>query len=262
MEYNLADMTPEIPASTAPEPQGMSAASRVTGVFFEPGATFQDIARKPGFLIPMLLVIVAGFVFNVLMGQRVGWERVIQQRQEMMGQAAQQRLAQLPAEQREQQERIQLKVTPIFSYLGAVLGPPFFWLINAALIVLIVKVMMSVPVTFKQVYSIVAWAALPVVVQTILKIVVLYLKKPDEFNVMNPLAFNPGAFMDPATSSKGLYVVAVSLDAFIIWALVLTGIGLKAAGGKRISFGGAMIAAIVPVALFVLIGAGAAAAFS
>src|SRR5437763_6038475 len=125
------------------------------------------------------------------MGQRVGWERVIQQRQEMAGPAVQQRLAQSSPEQREQEERIQLQIVPIFSYLAAVAGPPFFWLINAALLVLIVKVLMSVPLIFKQVYSIVAWAALPVVVQTILKIVVLYLKKPEEFNVMNPLAFNP-----------------------------------------------------------------------
>ena len=254
-------MTPEATATVDPQPQGMSALARITGVFFEPGVTFQDIAKKPGFLVPMLLVILSGLVFTALMGQRVGWDRVVQQRQEMMSASMQQRMAQMPAEQREQQERLQVKVTPVFSYLAAAAGPPFFWLISAALSLLVVKVIMSAPVTFKQVYSIVAWAALPVVVQSILKIVVLFLKKPEDFNVMNPLAFNPGAFMDPK-SSPGLYVIAVSLDIFIIWALVLTAIGLKAAGGKRISFGGALAAAITPFAFFVLLGAGAAAAFS
>src|SRR5215468_9301874 len=100
-------MTPEITAPMDPQPQGMSAAGRVTGVFLDPGETFQDIARKPGFLIPMILVLLSSVVFTALMGQRVGWERVVQQRQEMMGQAMQQRMAQMPAEQREQQERIQ-----------------------------------------------------------------------------------------------------------------------------------------------------------
>ncbi len=255
-------MTPEATASVDPQPQGMSAVSRITGVFFEPGATFSDIARKPGWLIPMVLVILAGVVFTALMAQRIGWDRVIQQRQEMMGQAMQQRTANLSAEQREQQEKIQRTIAPITGYLGVVLGPPLVWLIVAGLLVLIVKVMMSVPVNFKQVYSIVAWAALPMVVQSILKIVVLFLKKPDEFNVMNPLAFNPAAFMDPSTGSKALYVVALSLDVFTIWSLVLTAVGLKAAGGKRLSFGGALTAVIIPWALFVLLGAGVTAAFS
>ena len=122
--------------------------------------------------------------------------------------------------------------------------------------------MMNVPVTFKQVYSIVAYAAIPIVIQTILKIVVLYLKKPDDFNTMNPLAFNPGAFMDPATTNKFLFVIGVSLDAFIIWSLLLTAVGLKAAGGKRLSFTGAVIAAFTPWAIFVLLGGAAASMFS
>jgi len=255
-------MTPETPAAADPQPQGMSAAARVTGVLFEPAATFQDIARRPTFLLPMILVILASLVFSVLMGQRVGWDRVIQQRNEMMGQAMQQRMSQMPAEQREAQEKMQRMITPITTYAGSILGTPIIWLISAGLLMLIVKVMMSVPVTFKQVYSIVAFAAMPIVIQTILKIVVLYLKKPDDFNTMNPLAFNPGAFMDPATGSKFLYVVGVSLDVFIIWSLVLTAVGLKAAGGKRLSFTGALVAAFTPWVVFVLLGAGAAAAFS
>jgi hypothetical protein len=77
----------------------------------------------------------------------------------------------------------------------------------------------------------------------------------------NPLAFNPAAFMDPK-SSPALYVLGLNLDVFFIWALVLAAIGLKAAGGKRLSFGGAMVAAVTPFALFVLFITGIAAAFS
>src|SRR5262245_12537236 len=97
VEYNLADMTPEATATVDPQPQGMRAIARITGVFFEPGATFADIVRTPGFLIPMLLAIISSVAFTALMGQRVGWERVVQQRQEMMGAAMQQRMAQMPA---------------------------------------------------------------------------------------------------------------------------------------------------------------------
>ena len=44
----------------------MSEFSRLTGVFFEPGKTFADIAERPRWLVPLLLVIVAGVAFYFL----------------------------------------------------------------------------------------------------------------------------------------------------------------------------------------------------
>ena len=90
----------------------------------------------------------------------------------------------------------------------------------------------------------------------------MFLKSPDEFNLINPLAFNPAAFMDPINSSKFLYTLAMSLDLFTIWGILLTAIGLKAAAGKRLSFGGALFAVVLPWAILVLIGASVAGAFS
>jgi hypothetical protein len=92
--------------------------------------------------------------------------------------------------------------------------------------------------------------------------VVIFLKSPDQFNLMNPLVFNPGAFMDPKTASKFLYTIASGCDLFIFWAMLLTAIGLKAAAGKRLSFGGAVFAVILPWAFFLLLGASIAGAFS
>ena len=90
----------------------------------------------------------------------------------------------------------------------------------------------------------------------------MFLKSPDRFNLMNPLAFNPAAFMDPKTTSKFLYTIASGCDLFIFWAMLLTAIGLKAAAGKRLSFGGALFAVALPWAFFLLIGASIAGAFS
>ena len=99
-------------------------------------------------------------------------------------------------------------------------------------------------------------------IMAILAIAVMFMKPPDDFNVQNPLVFNPGAFMDPLTSSKFLYSLATSLDLFRIWSLVLIGIGLKAAGGKQLSMGGAMTAAFLPWAIWTLGAAAIAGAFS
>jgi hypothetical protein len=96
----------------------------------------------------------------------------------------------------------------------------------------------------------------------ILSTVVMYLKSPDQFNLANPLAFNPGAFMDPVTTSKFVYTIATSLDLFIIWSLLLTATGLSVAAGKRLSFSGALVAVLIPYVFFVLLGATLAGMFS
>ncbi|MBS1857618.1 MAG: hypothetical protein JST11_19775, partial [Acidobacteria bacterium] len=67
-------MTPE-PMNPVEEPRGMGEAARIGGIFFEPGKTFEDIARRPTWLVPMALVIVVVMVMLALFSQRVGWER-------------------------------------------------------------------------------------------------------------------------------------------------------------------------------------------
>jgi hypothetical protein len=79
---------------------------------------------------------------------------------------------------------------------------------------------------------------------------------------MNPLVFNPAAFMDQKTASKFVYTLAAGTDLFVIWALILTVIGLKAAAGTKLSTGGAAVAVVLPYVLLLLLGATVAGAFS
>ncbi len=235
--------------------------SRLTGVFFEPAKAFEDIAARPAFWVPLILTIVASLVFTILLGQRVGWDNILHQQQAMNPRSTQQ-LDQLPADQRARAESMGAVAAKIMQYAAAVLGRPIGYLIVAAILLGIVRGIMSAPIRFKQVFAILCYASLPSIVQNVLKIVVLYLKKPEEFNVMNPLAFNGAAFMDFANSNKFVYTLAASLDVFTIWVLLLVAVGLKAAGGKKLSFAGAATAVFLPWALLVLAGASIAAVFA
>src|SRR5437016_8130713 len=101
-------MTPEQPQSFEPQPSGMSEISRVTGVFFEPAKTFEDVAARPRFWVPLILVIVFGTVYMALFSQHVGWERMLRHQFEMSS-----RTAQMPPDQRENVLQMQLKFVPI-----------------------------------------------------------------------------------------------------------------------------------------------------
>jgi Yip1 domain len=259
-------MTPEASRVSESGPAGMSTLARITGVFFEPGKTFEDIGRRPTWFLPLLLVMLAGIVFTFMLGQQVGWEQVMTQERNITPKVAErveQQMANVPADQRQRAMDLQVKIiTPARYYGQAILGPPIAALVRSGILMLIVGVMMSAGLRFKQVFAIVCFASLPRVLEALLKAVVVVLKK-QEINIFNPLAFNPGAFMDMATSNKFIYALAVSFDLFTIWIMVLMAVGLSAAAGrKRLSFGGALFAVAMPWLLMVLFGGTMASIFS
>jgi len=47
---------------------------------------------------------------------------------------------------------------------------------------------------------------------------------PAGFQARNPVATNPAYFMDPA-GNKFLYAMASTLDVFVIWTIILVGVG-------------------------------------
>jgi hypothetical protein len=254
-------MTPEAIQTPDPESGHMGAFARITGVFFEPGKTFADIGQKPTWFAPLLLIVLVTIAFYAFYGQRVGWERFMQQ-QLAASPRAQQQLEQVPAERREQQLAIQAKFTGIMFYFMAAVGFPVALLISSA-ILLGFTATMSAGLRFKQVFAVVCFGGLPLILKQILSIVVVFLKNPDDFNVQNPLAFNLGALMDPVTSSKFLYTFAISFDLFAIWIIILEAIGLSAAAGKKkLSFGGAFFAVLASWVVLVLIPASMSALFS
>jgi hypothetical protein len=225
----------------------MNEFARIAGVFFEPAKTFEDIASRPGWIVPLLLIIGVTVLYMALFAQHVGWERMMRQQFESSP-----RVAQLTPEQREQQIAVAARFAPIGGFAGAVVGIPVTYLLESAILLGIAAGMLSAPVKFKQVFAVICYTGLTTLIQVPIMIAVMFLKNPDDYNMRNPLMFNPGALMDPSSGSKFLYSLASSLDLFSFWMIFLAATGLKAAGGKKLSFGGALMAVIVPWAIWVL----------
>ena len=233
----------------------MSEWSRLLGVFFEPGKTFADIADRPRWLVPVLIGILSSVLLIYLFNRHVGWESSLQRAMDNN-----RFVQQLPPDQRQIAFDRQLRLMPVFSYLGAILGFPITLLLAAGFATGIIRGLLGTPIRFVQAFAAVAYAFLPRVIYAGLSISVMFLKNRDEFDLQNAFASNPGAFMDPQKSSRFLYTVASQLDVFSIWVILLAAVGLKAAGGKRLSFGGALFAVVLPWAVYVLIRGGLAAA--
>ncbi len=233
----------------------MSEGARLAGVFFEPKKAFADIAARPRWIVPLILLIVTSFGVAMLYNQK-GVLRISAQQQ----MANNPQITQLPPDQRAQREETAMKFATIIAYCIPIFVP-LSYLVMTLVLWAIVSGILSAPVRFGQVFAVVTYAQLPSLIMSILIVIVLQLKNVADFNVQNPLMFNPGAFMDPQTSPKFIYSLAGSLDLFVIWTLLLVATGLKAAAGKRISFGGALFAVMLPWAVIIL-GKAAVAGFT
>jgi hypothetical protein len=155
---------------------------------------------------------------------------------------AQARLEKLPADQREAQMETGAKVTAIISYVFPLLTL-LIWLIIATALFATFKFAAGADVSFKVSLAIVIYAALPLMLKTILALLsVVAGMSPDSFSFQNPVATNPGYFMNPS-DNVFLYSLASGIDIFMIWTLVLTAIGftcvskVKAGTSYAIVFG-------------------------
>ncbi len=232
----------------------MSEAGRLTGVFFEPKKAFADIGARPTWIVPMLMVIVAALAYTYLCGQHVGWERIV--RKSMENNA---RVQSLTPEQREQAVARGAQFGAVIGYVASVAGTPLTIALFAAVLLLTSRIMGG-QLTYGQLFAINSYAGLTGLVFVILSIVVLFLKPPDDFDIQNPLFFNIGSFLDPASTPKALYALAGSIDLFSFWRIALLAIGLSAAA-RTFPFGKALAAVVMPWALLVAAKVGWAAAF-
>src|SRR5262245_18801464 len=244
--YNRPRMTPETPQNSEVPAPGMNEFSRIAGVFFEPAKTFEDIAERPRWFVPMLFILVSVWVMLGIFSQRIGWETVVRDSMDRNP-----RTAQMTAQERESAISIGSRFAAVAGFGGTAIVIPCSYLLIAAVLVGIAAGMMSAPVKFKQVFAVVCYSHIPMIVSSLLAIVVIFLKG-SEFNLQNPLMFNPAAAMDPLTTSKFVYSIASSLDLFSFWVIFLIATGLAAGSRHKLSFGGALFAVILPWAIYVV----------
>ena len=232
---------------------GMSEAGRLTGIFWEPKPVFQDLAAKPRFWVPLILLTLLSVVYMVSFSRVVGWESMI--RRQLDSNA---RVQQLPAEQRERAMQQAMTFTVPFAYAGAVVGITAASLVIAGVLLGIMNLLGGAGLKFKQAFSITVYSFLPSALASVLGLVVLFSKNPEDFDLQNPLPLNLGAFLSGPETGAAVKALARSIDLFAIWIMLLMALGFSTAAGKRLSYGKALTLIIVPWGVWVLLMAGLA----
>jgi len=245
--------------ATTPAPEAQAPVhhfGRMLGALFSPKQTFEDIARRPSWLAPIIVLTIINVVLIAVFSQRVGWERLMRQQFEQSPRAAQ-----MAPQQREQALERAASFAKVGGYVGAVVGFSIITLLIAAVLMGAFNLIAGAKIGFSNSAGVVSHALLPLGLVSLLGIVILYLKGPDTVNFENLVGSNVGAIM-ASGSPRWLTKLGTSLDLFSFWTMVLLAAGFSAADPKRVTLGKALGIVIALWAIYVPARVGWAAAFS
>jgi hypothetical protein len=246
-----------VPCPVAEPQAAISPIGRILGIFFSPKATFEDIVRKPNWLLPTALIVLFSLAAVIALNSHFSWRDYISQQIEKSPRASQ-----LSAEQKAQQVEVSAKYSPVFAYIFGLAIPILGLLVIALVLWGAFNVMAGAGADFQTSLAVVSHAVIPAsVIGTILFVTVLFLKPVGMFDLDNPVATNVAALL-PEDSSKWLVALGKNIDLLELWKLVLLSIGFAAVNPKKLKGGRAFNIVLGVFLIYLVLRVGIAFAFS
>jgi hypothetical protein len=245
------------PAAPAPQPESVSTLGRIFGVIFSPKETFESIARRPSWLVPILLLCLVSLGAVAAFSHRGGWPSYFRKQVESSS-----RYQQMPRDQQESVLAAQIKYGPRVAYVQVFVVPFLLAVVLASIFLGTFNLLGGTQLSFKASLAVVAYSYLTSVISGLLAILVILLKDPATVDIQNVVASNIGAYL-PSEAPKWQIALFGSLDLFSIWTMILLVTGYRAAAApKKLSFATAFIFVFGWWLVYVVLKTGATAAFT
>ena len=217
-------MTTDAPAAApapAAEPKPNSFA-RLVGALFSPNETFASIARRPDWVVPLLVIVIIGYVSTVVILPRMDWDGMASEQIEQVK-------AQNPNVSQDQLDRA-ARIGPAFGKVFGWIGPIFglIWYLIVAGVLLLVFRVAGGEGTYSQAFSATLYAWVPLVINGIVLTVVAAIRGSVNPLHMATLVKSNPAFLVDSKAQPLLFALLSSLDVFTIWTIVLLIIGFAA----------------------------------
>jgi hypothetical protein len=224
--------TESLPNTVAPTPRNFF--SRLLGVYFSPGETFREIGRSPRVLVPIIVMVIIGFLLGFYMTRRLDMQSMMAAQFEK--QVAQ---GQMTKEQVEQQLPLMSKIVGIQILLAAALGNVIVSLVVAGVFKL-VSTLIGAENGFKAIFSVTLHTMIAVsIISSALFVLILSFKDPAEIsfeNLNSLVSSNLGAILTSMLGKDGLPKFFMKLagwvDLFAIWMITLLAVGYSAVSQK------------------------------
>jgi len=210
----MSDINSNSQASSI-SPQQLNAVQRVFGVFFSPRKTFEDIDRKPDWVVPMVIVVVIAVLFTVII-------MPIALPQQMEKQQAKMEERGMSQEEIDRAVEMGEKIGKIVGPIGAAIGSVVFLFAVAGIFMFVGNTILGGKTTFKKLLSVVCYSSLIGSLNSIILLPIILSKKTMEVH------FSLAAFMSADASETFLYQLLKKIDLFACWQIVVAGIGVAA----------------------------------
>lgn len=241
---------PPPPEKIAPaEKPEMSEVGTILNVFMEPGRTFEDLRKRPRFILGIILISILAAATSFALYQKVGETGIRRSVNEQLDRSSQ--TASMPAEQRQGIVSFNLILQKYMPIIIFVIIPIIMFVIG--LFYFLGAKAFGGNGGFLHAVSVVVYSSIPpTVFMTIASLIVLGVKSADEIDLTAAqrgglVQANPAMFVD-GKAQPVLAAILSTFDVFLIWGWILAVIGLRIT--NKLSVGSA--AAIVII--FALIG--------
>jgi hypothetical protein len=191
--------------------------SNLFGLFLEPRETFQKLRQSPNWLLPLAASLLLIGVGNFIVIEKVGIVNILKAALKSNPQADQ--ILQMAQES---------SFTRLMMHAAPVISVPIGILVTAAILLLLLA-LSGEEANFQRVFCVVNYSffAYAFVTTALAVSMVLVTTDGSKFDVRNPLASNPGFFLDPDDANKFVYSLASSVDVLSVWYLFLLATGLS-----------------------------------
>lgn len=255
-DSNLSPNATPPPASSAANGEAvMSTPETLANIFFEPGRTFAALRERPRFLVAGLVILALTMIVTVLLFQKVDFVEVVRQQMERQGNMTQQQIEQALNFYRG-------PIGAVFKYALPFIATIIYFAAGAALYML-GAMLMGGALRYKQALAVWIYSSLPPsVLGTLIAIVVLFLKSPDDIDLNQSgggLVTSHLGFFLSSDANPALKALLGSIDLLAFYGLFLAAIGLQKVG--RMKPGAAWSVVIGLYVLKVVLSIGRAIAF-
>lgn len=244
-------------ASAESEGADMPTPATLTGIFLEPGRTFEALRARPRFLVAGLIIVAVALVVTVLLFSKVDYAAFMRDQIVKSPQGAQ-----MTPEQVDRAVGFYTgPIGKVFIYLIPLLGTAVSIAAGGALY-LLGSMLMGGALRYKQALSVWTYSTFaPAVVGAVAAVIVVLLTPGDELNPSQPgglVRANLGLLVSKETP-PALGALLGSFDLFTFYGIFLAAIGLRKVG--KMSTGSAWTVAAGLWAIGILLKVGWAAAF-
>lgn len=200
-----------------PVPEPSSGFGRLIGVLFSPDATFASIARRPDWVVPLVLYLLFGIFGAIVFAQKADFVSAAR---------AQMEERHMSQDQMDRALKLQGSIAKVFTYASPIFTIVFF--LAAAAILMLAYRVMGGEGEFLHYFSVFLYAWVPRFIQScILTIVMAARAGQTDVQLLPTLVRSNLGFLVDLKTQPVLFSLLSSLDIFTIWSVVLMVIGFS-----------------------------------